>query len=145
MMKSKSLTVLHRYRQHLLEREQIALQDRIAEDNQQKARLLQLQSRVAATHDAKAKADCVEELCSLDQAAAYLHGRMTLARRAITITAQAREDALDRTLRTLQERDQIASLLEKQRAAARRDDDEKERKQIDELVTSRYAMAQDKI
>jgi vesicle coat complex subunit len=145
MMKHKSLNVLHRYRQHLLEREQIALQDRIAEDNQQKARLLQLQSRVAATHDAKAKADSVEELCTLDDAAAYLHGRMTLARRAITITTQAREEALDRTLRTLRERDQIASLLEKQRAAARREDDEQERKQIDELVTARYATAQNEL
>jgi hypothetical protein len=140
-MKKKSLDILHRYRNHLLEREQITLQDRLAEENQQKARLLQLQARVHATHEAKAKAGTVEEIRALDEAAAYLHGRMTLARRAITLTALAREEAMERTIKTKQSRDQVGLLLEKGRQKLRREDDEKERNQIDELVTSRYAMS----
>jgi len=139
-MKKKSLTVLHRYRNHLLEREQINLADKIADENQQKARLLQLQARVAATHEAKARAKTVEEIRALDEAAAYLHGRMTLARRAIALTAQAREEATAQTLKTKQARDQVGLLIEKGRFKLRREHDEKERNQIDELVTSRYAM-----
>jgi hypothetical protein len=139
-MKKKSLSVLHRYRNHLLEREQINLADKIADENQQKARLLQLQGRVAATHEAKAKAKTVEEIRTLDDAAAYLHGRMTLARRAITLTAQAREEAMAQTIKTKQARDQIGLLMEKGKMKLRREFDEKERNQIDELVTSRYAM-----
>jgi hypothetical protein len=138
-MKKKSLDILHRYRSHLLEREQINLQDKIAEENVQKARLLQLQARVHATHEAKAKAKSVEEIRALDDAAAYLHGRMTLARRAVSLTAQAREEAMQQTLKTKQSRDQLSSLLEKGRILNRREHDEKERKQIDELVTARYA------
>ncbi len=139
-MKKKSLTLLHRYRNHLLEREQINLADKIADENVQKARLLQLQGRVRATHDAKAGAKTVEELRALDDAAAYLHGRMTLARRAMALTATAREEAMAQTLRTKQARDQIGLLLEKGKTKLRREHDEKERNQIDELVTSRYAM-----
>ena len=63
-MKKKSLSILHRYRDHLLEREQINLQEKLADENNQKARLLQLQARVKATHDAKASAKTVEELKS---------------------------------------------------------------------------------
>jgi len=139
-MKNKSLSVLHRYRHHLLEREQINLADKIAEENEQKARLLQLQARVRATHEAKARATTVEEMRALDEAAAYLHGRMTLARRAISLTAQAREEAMAQTLRTKQARDQVATLIEKGKIKLRREDDERERNQIDEIVTSRYAM-----
>jgi flagellar export protein FliJ len=141
-MKKKSLTVLHRYRNHLLEREQINLADKIADENQQKARLLQLQARVQATHEAKAQAKTVEELRALDDAAAYLHGRMTLARRAISLTAQAREEATAQTLKTKQSRDQVELLMEKGRTQLRREFDEKERNQMDDLVTSRYAMGQ---
>jgi hypothetical protein len=139
-MKKQSLEILHRYRKHLLEKDQIVLQDKIAEENQQKARLLQLQSRVQATHEAKLKATSAEELRALDEAAAYLHGRMTLARRAISVSGRAREEALDRTLQTKRGRDQVGLLLEKNRLEMRRAQDESERKQIDELVTSRYAM-----
>ncbi len=139
-MKKKSLSILHRYRDHLLEREQVNLQEKIAEENNQKARLLQLQARVKATHDAKATAKTIEELKALDEAAAYLHGRMTLARRAIQLTTVAREEAMQQTIRTKQERDQVASLLEKGRVLMRHEHDTKERNQIDELVTSRYAM-----
>jgi flagellar export protein FliJ len=138
-MKKKTLDILHRYRNHLLEREQINLQDKLADENQQKARLLQLQSRVHATHEAKANARSVEELRALDDAAAYLHGRMILARRAVTLTAQAREAAMQQAIKAKQSRDQLGTLLEKGRILSRREDDEKERKQIDELVTSRYA------
>ena len=101
-MKKKSLSILHRYRDHLLEREQINLQEKIADENNQKARLLQLQTRVKATHEAKANAKTVEEMKSLDEAAAYLHSRMTLARRAIQLTSAAREEAMAQTLRTKQ-------------------------------------------
>jgi uncharacterized protein YigA (DUF484 family) len=139
-MKKNSLSILHRYRNHLLEREQVNLQEKIAEENNQKARLLQLQARVKATHEAKAGAKTVEQMKSLDEAAAYLHGRMTLARRAIQLTTVAREEAMAQTLRTKQGRDQVGMLLEKGRMQLRREQDEKERKQIDELVTSRYAM-----
>ena len=139
-MKKKSLSILHRYRNHLLEREQVNLQEKIADENNQKARLLQLQARVKATHEAKAGAKTVEELTTLDEAAAYLHSRMTLARRAIQLTAQAREEATAQTLQTKRARDQVAMLLEKGRLQARREYDERERNQIDELVTSRYAM-----
>ncbi len=45
------------------------------------------------------------------------------------------------TLKAKQGRDQIGLLIEKGKLQFRREQDEKERKQIDELVTSRYAMA----
>jgi hypothetical protein len=140
-MKRQSLEILYRYRKHLLEKEQITLQDRIAEENQQKVRLLQLQARIQETHNAKSKAKSVEELCALDEAAAYLHGRMTLAKRALSISAQARQEAVERTLKTKQSLDQIELLLEKGRRQHRIEVDESERRQLDELVTSRYAMA----
>jgi len=140
-MKKHSLDILFRYRKHLLEKEQITLQDKIAEENQQKARLLQLQARVQATHEAKAKAGSVEEIRALDDAAAYLHGRIILAKRAVTLTGQAREEALSQTLKSKQARDQIGLLIENGRVAHARAMDDSERKQIDELVTSRYATA----
>jgi hypothetical protein len=140
-MKKQSLEILYRYRNHLLEKEQINLQDRIAEENQQKARLLQLQARVKETHDAKLKARSVEELCTLDESAAYLHSRMTMARRAIGLAGQARAEALDRTLKAKQARDQIGLLLEKNRRDHIRSMDKTERHQLDEMVASRYAMA----
>ena len=140
-MKRESLQILHRYRKHLLEKEQIVLQDKIAEENQQKARLLQLQVRVEATHKSKLKAASVEELRSLDEAAAYLHTRITMARRALSLAGQSRAEALDRTLKSKQARDQIGLLLEKGRREYRREMDHSERRQVDEMVTARYAMA----
>ncbi len=139
-MEKQSLSLLHRYRNHLLEREQVNLQEKIADENNQKARLQQLQSRVTATHEAKAGARTVEELRALDTAAAYLHGRMTLAKRAISLTAQAREEAMAQTIKAKQARDQVDLLLEKGLVRERREHDEKERSQIDELVTARHAM-----
>jgi flagellar export protein FliJ len=140
-MKKQSLEILCRYRKHLLEKEQIALQDRIADENQQKLRLVQLQARVQATHNAKGKATSVEELRALDEAAAYLHSRLTLAKRGVALCGQARQDAVEQTLKMKQSLDQIGLLLEKGRLKMRAELDERERKEIDELVTSRYAMA----
>jgi hypothetical protein len=140
-MKKQSLDILYRHRTHLLEREQIVLQDKIAEENQQKIRLLQLQARVQETHNAKSRATTAEELSTLDESAAYLHGRMTLARRALMISSQAREEALTRTLKLKQERDQVGLMLEKKRLERLRQFDESEKRQSDELVTARYAMA----
>jgi len=140
-MKTQSLEVLYRYRKHLLEKEQIILQDKIAEENQQKVRLLQLQSRVQETHNAKAKATTVEEIRALDEAAAYLHGRMTLAKRAISLSGNAKQDALERTLKTKQSLDQIGLMLENGRRKEMVELDAWERRQMDDLVTSRYAMA----
>jgi hypothetical protein len=65
---------------------------------------------------------------------------MTLANRAITLTSQVREEAMAQTLRAKQARDQVASMIEKAKRQFRRECDDKERTQIDELVTSRYAM-----
>jgi hypothetical protein len=140
-MKKQSLEILYRYRKHLLELEQVALQDKIADENQQKIRLLQLQSRVQATHNAKGKATSVEELRSLDEAAAYLHTRMTLAKRGIALCGQVRQEAVERTLKAKLSLDQIGLMLEKGRRKHMAEMDESERRQLDELVTSRYAMA----
>ena len=140
-MKKKSLEILLRHRTHLLEKDQIILQDKIGEESQQKIRLLQLQARVQATHNAKARASSVEEIRALDEAAAYLHSRVTMAKRAVALSTQAKEEALNRTLKAKQSRDQVGIMLENRRQARRREEDESERKQIDELVTSRYAMA----
>jgi hypothetical protein len=140
-MKKQSLEILYRYRKHLLEKEQIHLQDKIADENQQKLRLVQLQARVQATHNAKSKATTVEELRLLDEAAAYLHSRMTLAKRAIMLSGQARQDAVERTLKTKLSLDQIGKMLENGRRKHVAEIDEEERRQLDELVTSRYAMA----
>jgi hypothetical protein len=139
-MKKQSLSILHRYRNHLLEREQVNLQEKIADENVQKARLLQLQARVKATHEAKAGATTIEQMRALDEAAAYLHSRMTLAKRAIALTAQVREEAMAQTIKAKQARDQVALILEKNRVRMNRERDEKERIQIDDLTTARYAM-----
>jgi len=140
-MKKQSLEILHRHRTHLLEKEQIVLQDKIAEESQQKVRLLQLQARVQATHNAKARATTVEEIRALDEAAAYLHGRITLAKRAVSISTKMKEEALEHTLKTKQSRDQVGLMMEKARREHRRQEDDAEKRHLDELVTSRYAMA----
>ena len=138
-MKKQSLDILYRHRTHLLEREQIVLQDKIAEESQQKVRLLQLQERVQTTHNAKARATSVEEIRALDEAAAYLHGRITLAKRAVQLSIQAKEEALAQTLKTKQARDQVTAMIDKARIKRRRQDDELEKHHLDELVTARYA------
>jgi hypothetical protein len=108
-MKRQSLEILYRHRKHLLEKEQIVLQDKIAEENQQKLRLLHLQERIQ--------------------------------RRAVSLSGQSRQEAVERTLKTKQSLDQIGLLLEKQHSEHLAEIDASERRQLDELVTSRYAMA----
>ena len=54
---------------------------------------------------------------------------------------QTWQEAVERTLKTKQSLDQIELLLEKGRRQHRIEIDESERRQMDELVTSRYAMA----
>lgn len=139
-MKKPTLDILYRYRKHLLEREQAAVQDRWAEENMQKARILQLQSRVQETHVAKLQATSANDLCALDSAAAYLHGRSTMAQRALSLARTAREEAVERMLTTKQERDQIGLILENSRRRRLREQDEAERLQTDDLATARYAM-----
>jgi flagellar export protein FliJ len=139
-MKKPTLEILHRYRKHQLERQQIELQDRWAEENNQKARLLQLQGRVAETHEAKLRADGASEMRSLDEAAAYLHGRMTMAQRALALARAAREEAVDRMLTGKKDRDQIGLVIDNGRRRIQREQDEAERLQMDDLATARYAM-----
>lgn len=140
-MKKQTLDVLHRYRKHLLEREQAAIQDRLAEENTQKARLLQLQSRVTETHEAKLHATSSADLCSLDEAAAYLHGRVTMAQRALTLARMAREEAVARALQLKQDRDQVGMMLENDRRQFQRAQDEAERLELNDMATVRHAMA----
>jgi hypothetical protein len=140
-MKKQTLEILHRYRKHLLEREQAAIQDRLAEENTQKARLLQLQSRVADTHQAKLRATSSADLCALDSAANYLHGRVTMAHRALGIARMAREEAMERTIQMKKERDQVGLMIENDRRQFVRAQDDAERLELNDMATARHAMA----
>jgi hypothetical protein len=137
-MKKQSLEILHRYRKHLLEREQIVVQERIADENTQKARILSLRERVQDTHRAKLQATCAGDLVALDEAAIYLHGRTTMAHRALSLASTSREQALDRLLQLKKEHDQIGHLIDKNHAALRIARDESERHQLNDFAT-RYA------
>jgi len=140
-MKKQTLDILHRYRKHLLEREQIAIQDRLAEENTQKARLLQLQARVAETHKAKLNASSSADLCTLDDAATYLHGRVIMAQRALALARRAREETMANALQLKKERDQVGLMLENDRRQFVRAQDEAERLQLNDMATARHAMA----
>jgi hypothetical protein len=137
-MKKQSLEILHRYRNHLLERAQAGVQDKMAEENNQKARILHLRERMQEAHRAKLQSTCAGDLVSLDEAASYLHGRTTLAYRALSVARLAREEALDQLLELKKERDQISHLIDKERAARRQAQDESERIQLNDFAT-RYA------
>ncbi len=137
-MKKQSLEILHRYRKHLLEREQIGVQERMVEENNQKARILHLRERVQETHRAKLQATCAGDLVALDEAAIYLHGRTTMAHRALSLARSAREEALDSLLQLKKEHDQIGLLLDRNDAAERAARDESERHQLNDFAT-RYA------
>jgi hypothetical protein len=139
-MKKPTLEILHRYRKHLLEKEQAALQERWAEENAQRARIVQLQGRVQETHEAKLKASCASELCALDSAAAYLHGRTTMAQRALSLARAAREETVQRMLTCKQERDQVGLVIENGRRRQILEQDALERLQADDLATARHAM-----
>jgi hypothetical protein len=139
-MKKPTLEILHRYRKHLLDKEQATLQERWAEENAQKARIVQLQSRVQETHEAKLKASSASELCALDGAAAYLHGRSTMAQRALSLARTAREESVEKMLTCKQERDQVGLVIENGRRRRLREQDALERLQADDLATARHAM-----
>jgi hypothetical protein len=140
-MKKQTLDILHRYRKHLLEQEQMSIVERLAEENNQKVRLLQLQQRIAQMHEAKLRATSSAELVSLDEAATYLNSRLTMANRALALARAAREEAVARTLQAKKERDQVAHLIDNQRQERIREQDAAERNQLNELATARYAMA----
>jgi hypothetical protein len=140
-MKKQTLDILHRYRQHMLEREQVQIVERLAEENTQKVRLLQLQQRVSEMHAAKLRASSSADLTALDEAASYLHGRVTMAHRALSLARKAREEAVARTLQLKQERDQVGMMLENERRQTVRARDDAERIELNDLATARYAMA----
>ena len=140
-MKTKSLATLHRYRQHLLEQAQAAIADALAEENSQKVRVLQLRQRIAQTHEGKLRATSSADLVSLDEAAAYLHGRVIMAERALVLARGIREQAVSRVLELKKERDQVGNLIERHRLGEVRAYAEAERHQLNELATARHALA----
>ena len=140
-MKKQTLDILHRYRKHLLEREQIAIQDRLAEENTQKARVLHLQQRVADTHEAKLRATTPADLCALDDAATYLHGRVTMAQRAFALARKAREEVMANAVQLKKERDQVGLMLDNDRRQFLRAQDDAERLELNDMATARHAMA----
>jgi hypothetical protein len=139
-VKKKSLATLHRYRQHVLEEAQAAIADALAEENNQKVRVLQLRQRVAHTHEAKLRATCSADLVALDEAAAYLHGRVIMAERALTLARGSREQAVAYVLTLKKERDQIGNLIERQEREQVRAQDEAERQELNELSVARHIM-----
>jgi hypothetical protein len=140
-MKKQTLDLLHRYRKHLLERGQVSIVERLAEENAQKVRVLQLQQRVAETHQAKLRASCSADLTALDEAASYLHGRVTMAQRALVLARRAREEAVAAALQLKKERDQVGSMLENDRRQTESAQDEAERLELNDLASARYVMA----
>ena len=140
-MKKQTLDLLHRYRKHLLEREQVSIVERLAEENAQKVRLLQLQQRVTETHQAKLRASSSADLTALDEAASYLHGRVTMAQRALNLARRAREEAVAAALQLKKERDQVGLMLENDRRQALRARDEAERLELNDMASARYVMA----
>jgi hypothetical protein len=140
-MKRHSLELLFRHRDHLLEMEQVALQEKLAEENEQKVRLENLVVRIRRTHEAKLGARTVEGVRVLDEAAAYLQGRFIMAKRALGLAGLAREEAAGRTLKAKISRDQIGLLLENGRRAELHEMEVRERQQLDDLSSARYVMA----
>jgi hypothetical protein len=140
-VKKNTLTILHRYRKHLLDQAQAAIADALAEENNQKVRVLQLRQRITQTHEAKLRASSAADLVSLDEAAAYLHTRVTMAERALVLARSAREEAVARTLQLKKERDQVGHILDQNRLEWIRTQDEAERQQLNEIATARHAMA----
>jgi len=140
-MKKQTLDILHRYRKHLLEREQVSIVERLAEENAQKVRLLQLQQRVAETHQAKLRASSSADLTALDAAASYLHGRVTMAQRALVLARRAREEAVASALQLKKERDQVGVMLENDRRQFQHAQDDAERMELNDMASARHAMA----
>ncbi len=140
-MKKNSLNILHRYRKHVLEQAQAAIADALAEENNQKVRVLQLRQRIAETHAAKLRANSSADLVSLDEAASYLHGRVIMAERALTLARGAREQAVARVVELKKERDQVSHLLERQKQDWVRVQDENERQELNDIAIARHALA----
>ena len=140
-MKTKSLNILHRYRKHVLEQAQAAIADALAEENNQKVRVLQLRQRIAHTHEAKLRASSSADLTSLDEAAAYLHGRIIMAERALVLARGAREQAVARVVELKKERDQVGHLLDRQKQEWVRAQDENERQELNDIALARHALA----
>jgi hypothetical protein len=140
-MKKNSLNILHRYRKHVLEQAQAAIADALAEENNQKVRVLQLRQRIAETHAAKLRANSSADLVSLDEAASYLHGRVIMAERALTLARGAREQAVARVVELKKERDQVSHLLERQKQDWVRAQDENERQELNDIAIARHAVA----
>lgn len=140
-MKKNSLNILHRYRKHVLEQAQAAIADALAEENNQKVRVLQLRQRIAQTHEAKLRAASSADLVALDEAATYLHSRVIMADRALTLARGAREQAVARVVELKKERDQVGHLLERQRQEEVRSRDEIERQELNDIALVRHALA----
>lgn len=137
-MKKHSLELLFRYRDYLLEKEQIHFQEKIEEEKQQRDRLESLAARIQRTNEAKLKAQTIEGLRVLDEAAGYLRGRVVMAKRALSLANVAREEAMGRILQAKQARDQIGMLLENNRRVELHRLNEIERKQMDDLASARH-------
>ncbi len=142
-MKKTSLDILHRYRRHLLDEAQTRIAEALAEENNQKVRVLQLRQRIAQTHEAKLRASSSADLTALDEAAAYLHGRVVMAERALTLSRSAREQAVAYAIELKKERDQVAHLLDRHKQEWIRAQDDAERHQLNDITTARHAMAMD--
>ena len=140
-MKKKSLDLLHRYRRHLLDQAQGAIADALAEENNQKVRVLQLRQRIAQTHEAKLRATSSADLTSLDEAAAYLNGRLIMAERALVLARGVREQAVAHVIELKKERDQVGHLLDRHKQEWIRVQDETERQQLNEIALARHTMA----
>jgi len=140
-VKKTSLDILQRYRKHLLDQAQTAIADALAEENNQKVRVLQLRQRIAQTHEAKLRASSSADLTSLDEAAAYLHGRVIMAERALTLARGSREKAVAFAIELKKERDQVSHLIDRNKQDWIRTQEEAERHQLDDIATARHAMA----
>jgi hypothetical protein len=140
-MKKNSLNLLHRYRKHILEQAQAAIADALAEENNQKVRVLQLRQRIAQTHKAKLCASSSADLVALDEAASYLHSRVIMAERALTLARGMREQAVARVVELKKERDQVGTLLDRQKQEWVRAQDENERQELGDIAIARHALA----
>ena len=140
-MNRESLITLQKYRKHLLTMEQIALQERIAEEQTQKDRLQGLCTRIGEIQVAKITAYTVMDLCLMDQAGSYLQGRRVMAQRSLSIAANAHKEALQKTLQVKMAGDQVGVILEHDWTHHLHEVDLQEQKQVDDLVTAKFAQS----
>ncbi len=138
-MNRESMETLQKYRKHLLNLEQIALQERIAEERKQTTRLEGLSTRLMQIQTAKSNASTVHELCQMDQASMYLQGRKVMAQRALSVANMAHQEALQKTLQVKISGDQVGIILQNDQLAMMKEYGCQEQKQIDDLVTAKFA------